>query len=88
MFHTIRRLLFDLRLALAAESQDGDLVSLSEKTNGQEQREAAARVAAQLLITLGVIALCAFVAVRPNPSDASIKLAHMGFGVVIGYWFR
>jgi len=88
MFHTIKRLISDLRLALQVHAEEGDLVSLGPQKRGKEEREAWARVIAQILITLGVLSLCALVAARPSPSDASVKLAHMGFGVIIGYWFR
>jgi hypothetical protein len=87
MFHSIRRLLDDLRI----------LMSNKNGTNGQEGSLGAdekppdsplPRVIAQLGLTLFVIGICAYVVRRPEASETSIRLAHTGFGIIMGYWFR
>jgi len=92
MFHSIRSLLNDWQLAAFGEPvdhptpQDPNIGSLGA-INGV-QREARSRIIAQLGLTLFVIGLCSWVITRPDASETSIRLAHTGFGIVMGYWFR
>jgi hypothetical protein len=92
MFHTIRRFIEDFRLAIGeaasdeAEGGEGRVVSLG--TSKKKIYEARLRLTIQIILTFLVLSLCAYVIVRPGTSDSSVKLAHMGFGVVMGYWFR
>jgi hypothetical protein len=92
MFHTIRKFIEDFRLAIGeatsdeAEGEEGRVVSLG--TSKKKVHEARLRLTVQMILTFLVLSLCVYVIVTPGISDSSVKLAHMGFGVVMGYWFR
>ena len=87
MFYSIRRLLDDLRILISnkngSNGQVGSLGGDEKPTNPP-----LSRVVAQLGLTLFVIGICAFVVSRQDASETSIRLAHTGFGIVMGYWFR
>jgi hypothetical protein len=85
MFHTVRKFIFDFRVALGKDD-DNEQATLDSKQ--EISRTALTRLSAQLLITSLAIIICASAVVQEHPSESTIRLAHIGFGAVIGYWFR
>ena len=84
MFHRIRQLNSDWNVLKPGASHDPNVVTMGP---GKPRTDALHRVFAQFALTLFVIVLCVFVVVSKNVSETSIRLAHTGFGIVMGYWF-
>lgn len=89
MFYAIRRLMVDIRVALMNDSgaDIGAAATLGTSRNAG-RRTASYKVAAQLFMTVFIVGICTYVVVDPTAPETTIRLAHTGFGIVMGYWFR
>jgi hypothetical protein len=93
MFYSIRRLMEELNAAVSEVTEDqsaADDPNIGTFRSVTATRRSSARqvVIIQMVLTFVVIAVCAWSVSREAASEVSIRLAHIGFGVVLGYWFR
>jgi len=86
MFFSLRRLIEDLNIIRFGIGTNSTTPSIGTEEN--YVRAARFRVLAKLTATMLVIAICVYIINRPDVGQASIKLAFMGFGILIGYWIR
>ena len=92
MFYSISRLLEEWQAATSRatdnpnSSDDPNVASLG--VSYKRKREATYVVVSQLALTFFVIGLCAWAVTQETASEVSVRLAHTGFGIVMGYWFR
>jgi glucose-6-phosphate dehydrogenase assembly protein OpcA len=92
MFYSIRRFLHEWQAATAEaidspnSSEDQNIASLG--VTHKRKTEATYVVVSQLALTFFVIGLCAWAVTREATSEVSVRLAHTGFGIVMGFWFR
>lgn len=87
MFYSFNRLIDDLNIVTRGGSKRTEMPSNDSIEKGV--REARRRIAIQMAATFILIVACIFLLNSSGSADSSLyKVAHIGFGIVIGYWFR
>jgi hypothetical protein len=86
MFYSFQRLIDDVNIVRFGVSKQNDFPSAGSIDKSVNQ--ARSRVIVKLIMTFLVIGACAFLANRSGARETDIRIAHVGFGIVIGYWFR
>lgn len=82
IFHTVHKFIDDVSLL----GSKGKIGTLGE--NETSRTGVAVRITMQVILSLTVIAVSAWILTRSQPSEGAMKWAHTGLGLVLGYWFR
>jgi hypothetical protein len=85
LFVSVRVLLRDMRIGFggAGGAKVGALGG-----EGESSGAARARVVMQCMLTLVAVGMAGWVLTRSHPDEGLVRMAHMGLGAVLGYWFR
>lgn len=86
MFYSFQRLIDDVNVVRFGVSKQTDFPSAGSIDKSINQ--ARFRVVFKVIMTFLVIGACAVLVNQSGACEAHIRTAYVGFGIVIGYWFR
>ena len=85
MFFSVKKFMRDVEFLYLVYFGGGSVAVLDPEGS---RSQVVVKVCLQVILTLAVALLCLWVVVTPDPSETSVRLAHSGFGLILGYWFR
>lgn len=83
MFYSFKRLVEDWHISFLGIEDHPSVGAF-----GASRRSARLRIALKLLFTITLIAVCSTLISLPQGGNSLPKLSYLGFGFVLGYWFR
>ena len=86
MFYSFQRLIEDVNIVRFNGKGKNDFSSIESAE--QVVSKARSRIIIKMVITFLGIGACAFLVGRVGARETEIRIGHVGFGMVIGYWFR
>jgi hypothetical protein len=86
MFHTIKIFLSDIERLFDKTPSDNKIIFLGSSI--QPKVYSLIRMTVQMFLTIFILFLCTYIVLYQNTNEALVRLAHTGFGTLMGYWFR